>query len=230
MAIELISSGAMKALDELFKYHNYHPRHEDTGGYNCRPITAGSAPSLHAHAIAVDVNWRTNPYGKRLITDMPRAMIDDIEKIRTKSGQQVWRWGGDWNGDNETNDSVYDAMHFECQASPFELSSGINWGTAIIGHPIEVHQGTDMVTVVKGGKVTISIDLPILAIGDKGPAVTKLQEMLKYNGATVTVDGAFGEETETAIKQLQAFFKLTSDGIVGGDTWKALMAIRFPLI
>lgn len=113
---------AVKALSGVLARHNYNTRAEDTGGYNCRKITGGSAWSLHAYAISVDLNWRTNPYGRKLITDMPRAMVDEILAIRTVNGKQVWRWGGDFSGNK-------DAMHFECCCSPADLATGIA-GTA----------------------------------------------------------------------------------------------------
>jgi hypothetical protein len=53
----------------------------------------------HSYGIAADINPSRNPYGKELITDMPRAMVEEIEALRTNSGKQVFRWGGDWDGD-----------------------------------------------------------------------------------------------------------------------------------
>ena len=126
---------AYTALDTVMHRHNYRPRPGVTGAYNCRKITGGSGYSLHAYGVgfvftfwsgvriatslAVDINWDTNPYGPRLVTDMPRAMIDDICRIRTKSGAQVWRWGGYYRGNK-------DAMHFEIVCHPADLGTGIN--------------------------------------------------------------------------------------------------------
>lgn len=125
---------AYKALDAMLKRHNYKPRAGVTGGFNCRHITGGTGYSLHAYdpdgiftfwsgvrvtkALAVDINWDTNPYGPELVTDMSLAMILDIEKIKTKSGKAVWRWGGRYSGNK-------DAMHFEIIVSPSDLETGI---------------------------------------------------------------------------------------------------------
>jgi hypothetical protein len=126
---------AYAALDAAFRKHRYDIRPGDSGAYNCRTITGGSGYSLHAYgpgysyeywdgssfstSLAVDINWQTNPYGPRLITDMPRAMIDDIVRIQTNNGRQVWGWGGYYSGNK-------DAMHFEIVCSPGDLSTGIN--------------------------------------------------------------------------------------------------------
>jgi hypothetical protein len=126
---------AMNALDAAFKKWKY-PVRSGSGCYNCRMITGGDDYSLHAYpdfqakvfwngyrigalALAIDVNPSANPYGPRLITDMPRGMIDDIYKIRTKNGKQVFRWGGYYT----TNK---DAMHFEIVCSKADLATGID--------------------------------------------------------------------------------------------------------
>lgn len=116
---------ALKALDAILRRYQYRPKQDETWGYNNRAITGGSRPSLHAYGIAFDINSRANPYGRKLISDMPRAMVEEIEAICTVDGQRVWRWGGDWNDNNKADDDSHDAMHFECQASPAELARGV---------------------------------------------------------------------------------------------------------
>lgn len=133
---------AYAALDAAFEAHDYRPRAGVTGAYNCRSITGGSGYSLHAYgpakpyafwtgvkiatSLAVDINWDKNPYGPRLVTDMPRAMIDDILAIRTNSGAQVWGWGGNYRGNK-------DAMHFEIVCTPADLATGITEGDDLMG-------------------------------------------------------------------------------------------------
>lgn len=126
---------AYEALNACFKKWNYAVG-PGSGAYNCRTITGGTGYSLHAFphftsftfwngyrilaiALAVDINPSRNPYGKTLITDMPRGMIDDILAIRTNVGDRVFGWGGYY----QTNK---DAMHFEIVCPRVSLSSGIN--------------------------------------------------------------------------------------------------------
>jgi hypothetical protein len=125
---------AYQALDDVMKAWQYRPRAGVTGAASCRPITGGTGYSLHAYfdgerfafwsgatvtmAVAVDVNWDRNPYGPRLVTDMPRGMIDAILAIRTHDGLQVWGWGGLYAGNK-------DAMHFELHVTPAQLARGI---------------------------------------------------------------------------------------------------------
>lgn len=109
---------ALQALDDCLRRHGYRPKEGQTWGYSCRKITGGSGYSLHAYGTALDVNSLSNPYGPRLVTDMPIAMVEEIEAIQTEGGHRVWGWGGRYSRNK-------DAMHFEVVASPAELATGI---------------------------------------------------------------------------------------------------------
>ena len=68
--------------------------------------------------------------------------------------------------------------------------------------------------------------LPTLQSGSNGDEVKSVQALLKakFNQVGVTVDGDFGPVTESAVKTLQAFFKVVDDGVVGPTTWDLLLA------
>jgi len=53
--------------------------------------------SIHSYGLAIDINWDTNPVGKR--GDMPDYVVALFEK-------HGWSWGGRWK-------SPLDFMHFE---------------------------------------------------------------------------------------------------------------------
>jgi len=55
--------------------------------------------SVHSWGAAIDINWKTNPVSKKLITDFPPGFVE----VFTGVG---WSWGGNWR-------SVKDAMHLE---------------------------------------------------------------------------------------------------------------------
>ena len=61
--------------------------------------------------------------------------------------------------------------------------------------------------------------LPVLRRGDRGSAVKLMQKLL-----LVKDDGIFGPRTEDAVRDFQSSKGLSRDGIVGRNTWTALLA------
>jgi N-acetyl-anhydromuramyl-L-alanine amidase AmpD len=68
---------------------------------------------------------------------------------------------------------------------------------------------------------------PVLKRGSSGADVERLQRSLTAAlGRTVGIDGAFGPNTETAVRDYQSSRGLAVDGIAGSGTWGALQAGR----
>lgn len=69
--------------------------------------------------------------------------------------------------------------------------------------------------------------LPLLQNGDVSGAVLSVQVLLIHKWAVSCgpcgADGDFGPDTEKAVKIFQASKNLEKDGVVGPDTWKALI-------
>ena len=66
-----------------------------------------------------------------------------------------------------------------------------------------------------------------MTVNSSHPCVKILQRKLNnfyHVNPQVTVDGVFGQKTKKAVKQFQALKGLTQDGIVGPQTWNALLA------
>ncbi|BFU44100.1 peptidoglycan-binding domain-containing protein [Krasilnikovia sp. MM14-A1004] len=64
---------------------------------------------------------------------------------------------------------------------------------------------------------------PIVRRGATDHPVPSLQYLLRARGQTVTVDGDFGPRTEEAVRTFQTQRHLTVDGVVGQQTWSALI-------
>ncbi|HEY9650879.1 MAG TPA: peptidoglycan-binding protein [Coleofasciculaceae cyanobacterium] len=98
---------------------------------------------------------------------------------------------------------------FKTPASSFPVPSSLQTTTS-----------SDRASSISNNEAT----LPVLRYGMQGPAVVQLQERLKALGFfSGLVDGIFGTETQTAVKAAQQKFTLQPDGIVGSDTWRALL-------
>lgn len=71
---------------------------------------------------------------------------------------------------------------------------------------------------------SVNVGLPILRQGMQGSAVAALQERLRVLGIfSGVVDGVFGPQTEAAVMAAQRRFRLSPDGVVGAETWTALL-------
>jgi peptidoglycan hydrolase-like protein with peptidoglycan-binding domain len=66
-------------------------------------------------------------------------------------------------------------------------------------------------------------DWPLFRQGDQAPEVYAIQHLLRAHGYNVDVDGKFGPQTRTEVRNFQIAKGLGSDGIVGPLTWAALI-------
>jgi hypothetical protein len=200
---------AFRALGRIMVRRGYVIRRDVTGCYNCRPITGGTAPSAHSQAIALDVNWDTNPYRlDKVVTDVPRALVEEVQSLTTDQGVKAFRWGGDWDGRPDTRQSNYDAMHWEIICTPEEMRAGFS---------IPAINEEDRTT------------WPLLDLDEKGEAVRHLQWYLALERTDIAQDGYFGPKTAAAVRDYQTSRGLPADGVVGYGTWTSFIS-RQPLL
>jgi peptidoglycan hydrolase-like protein with peptidoglycan-binding domain len=64
---------------------------------------------------------------------------------------------------------------------------------------------------------------PVVRRGDRDHPVRTLQRLLGAHNQSVAVDGIFGPHTEAAVRAFQATRGLSVDGVVGRQTWHALI-------
>lgn len=79
---------------------------------------------------------------------------------------------------------------------------------------------------------TDETDRPTLKRGMSGAKVKEAQELLITQGCALPkygADGQFGDETENAVKDYQLRENLTVDGVIGKNTWAALLNINKPI-
>ena len=202
---------AWQAFAGVLAAYQYPVRRADTGAYNCRNKTGTTTPSLHSWPLATDLNWQTNPYLRTptlrtirwcIETDMPAAMVQELEAIKTGAGLQVFHWGGRWR-------SVKDAMHWEALVTPAELAAGI----------------------VSPRQLLVEDEMT-LKRGDSGPAVGVFQEALLVwaPGRALPEHGAdddFGGEMEKWVRLYQRAARIPDTGQVDGVT-AALLARYLP--
>jgi peptidoglycan hydrolase-like protein with peptidoglycan-binding domain len=68
---------------------------------------------------------------------------------------------------------------------------------------------------------------PTLRLGNSGEAVRRVQTIIRDKaGGDIVVDGQFGPRTKRRVTDVQRFFGLTADGVVGPKTWGILNFIN----
>lgn len=221
---------AVLELDRCLAEFGYLTRRADTGGFCCRKIRGGTNWSLHAYGIAVDLNWTDNPFSTKFVSDMNAPMVDAIERIRTNSGAQVWRWGGRFS-------PKHDPMHFEIIAFPADIASGISgtvratsipspteddirrWNAAILRN--QVGAFPDLDRTVRS--------LSVAALRNALQFVTQIDVT---SGRTDEQRVTYSSDLEQAVGNFQRFFAVAADppGSFGPNSrlvlWQVLEAIR----
>jgi len=66
---------------------------------------------------------------------------------------------------------------------------------------------------------------PLVKRGNRYHPVPTLQHLLRSRGHTVAVDGIFGPTMEFAVRSFQADEHLIVDGLVGVETWAAIIRV-----
>lgn len=202
----------------VFLAHGYAFEETAGGTLSCRNITGASAnrieaqiicqcpraTTLHLHGLAVDINPSRNRY-RRVVgvvqwgrhTDLPKALIADIEAIKTKAGKRAVEWGGRWF-------NIKDPMHFENDLTRAELEAGIDRSTI---------KGLAAYLAFAGGAPPPinPEEEHMLKRGSKGEAVADHQAGLIAIGYDLGdwppfgpgyppgADGDFGEDTELGV-------------------------------
>lgn len=89
-------------------------------------------------------------------------------------------------------------------------------------------------TVPQSKPVIVRVDLPLIRQGSFGAHVRNAQQLLIGHGyycggkvinGTEVPDGDFGPSTDKAVRAFQALYKLETDGIIGSETWAALLSV-----
>ncbi len=72
-------------------------------------------------------------------------------------------------------------------------------------------------------KATAAPEWPTLKKGDSGNEVYAIQYLLNHHGQSPATDGIFGPDTQSEVEDFQTLKNLSEDGIVGPETWEALI-------
>lgn len=96
-----------------------------------------------------------------------------------------------------------------------------------IANPALIYPGQVLKLTLTTSATSGAEPLPELSKGDTGGYVVKAQKALIAKGCSLPAwgaDGDFGSETESAVKKFQQDHGLEVDGVVGVNTWAALLS------
>lgn len=140
-----------------------------------------------------------------------------VDKAEQLAAQLLKQYG--WGTDHLKRH--YDASRKNC---PRRIQAEGHWPEFVKKTAAYMKGQTTVSNTTNTTKSTITltdkteVQFPVIQKGSKGTAVSMLQAMLG-----VSVDGDFGNDTDTSLKAFQKNVKLTSDGICGTDTWKKVI-------
>jgi hypothetical protein len=127
-------------------------------------------------------------------------------------------WGADWTG----------TAHLASGDGGTQYESGQDFDLDVFraGLPFwDSKTGGVTVTAPDTSWEDIMEELPTIAPGAAGENVRTIQGLCGARHVAVAVDGSFGPETTAAVKEIQNANHITVDGIVGPQTWPALLGI-----
>lgn len=192
----------------------WYPTDKYTRFFDCRGFTYWILKSVYdgweLMGTGATAQWNTasNWKAKGTIDTMPK---DTLCCLFVQKGKTMEHTGFGLN--NETIECSSGVQHFTSRKAKWT-----HWGVPA------VVEGS--VTPTPKPTPDPSSDLPTLRRGSKGEYVTLLQTKLVSKGYSVGsagIDGDFGSGTLAAVKAFQKDHGLTVDGVVGKNTWKALM-------
>jgi hypothetical protein len=124
-------------------------------------------------------------------------------------------WGADWTGSPHVDQGDAGTQYVNDPRWDFSIfKPGLPFWDAHTNQPAPTWQEHMMQ------------QLPTIQHGATGNAVKTVQGLCVARGyAHLAVDGDFGALTESIVQMVQAGAQITTDGIVGPQTWPALLGI-----
>jgi GH25 family lysozyme M1 (1,4-beta-N-acetylmuramidase) len=190
---------------------------------------------------ALDIEY--NPYGATCYGLSQSAMVSWIRafsnEVHTRTGRYptiytTTDWWTQCTGNNSSFGTTNPLWIARYSSSPGTLPAGWSGQTIWQWADSGVFPGdqdtfngtlTQLQAFARGDAYTPppTVSWPTVQQGATGERVKTVQYLLNAHGASLTVDGDFGPGTDTAVRNFQSAHGLTVDGIVGTNTWQALI-------
>ncbi len=197
----LLASGAHTQANPT---SDHEPRIGDNGigVVTAMDITHDPAHGINSEALAEALRAAKDERVKYIISN---------KKIASGTGQShpAWEWRPYPVPPNRNPHDHH--VHISVKSAKEHYDSTAPWVINLSPSPVEI-AAPPVVTD------------PLLREGASGAEVVRLQTLLNAKGATLVIDGDFGNATKMAVRVFQNAKGLVEDGVVGQQTWTALKA------
>jgi hypothetical protein len=235
-----------RTLQQLGAFLKYQYGGQPMGCYGVRPIRGGNAPSSHSWGAAYDWRYENVTQGFKEVGRtqavailewlIEEALNIGIQQIHDYYGGRVWKVGRGWKQQPSSQVTGFGqgwARYFHIEVHPEAWHDDRPITQRTISEPPPPNHtpvtpfdpptipGTSM-----SRTVTVTVpSLEVLRLGAQSRDVTRLQCLLRwcFDQQTVVPDGKFGPVTEAAVKNVQTICKVHVDGVVGAQTWTAIL-------
>lgn len=146
---------------------------------------------------------------------LPQLRADVAARVGTMTWPTVRR--------GDTGERVRTVQYLLRQAGQSVTVDG-SFGPATEAAVTAFQQAHDLTADGVVGNQTWPVLVVTVKSGSTGEAVKAVQSQLNTRGYGLTVDGSFGPATDTAVRDFQGDHGLTVDGVVGKQTWNALVS------
>ena len=192
-----------------------------TEGYMTKARSKGMVGKVCVDCSGLIGAYREKQIGSAQLYSTAKKRLSTSDYKNWANGTVCWRSGHVGIFSNENGKYyVYEAkgIDYGTVKSAFSASS---WSYGLTFSDITYDYTTKISGTSKG---TNPYTMPTTNIkkGASGDGVKWIQWELVEAGYSLTIDGIFGIQTESAVKSFQKSAKITVDGVVGKDTRKAL--------
>lgn len=224
------------ALVSLYNYleERWGGKHLGLDDYE-RPIRGGKKPSTHAYGAALDYRFDRHPdvqareWPGRATLDAEiipfiinnslelgvDAIIDDRRSWRPPAYRDRIGQSHD-DGWRTVRTRYYGWIHIEVLPGAFEDGRTVEEKLGGVPGPAPKPPAVSH----PWKRFVDESPKPVLRVGSKGEYVRHIQDVMKVYGQDVAVDGHFGPQTDSRVKDVQRFWGLAVDGVVGNkQTW-----------
>lgn len=235
--VHKVTARLFAGLMMLTEKRGYSIKSGQTWGYAGRYIRGTKTPSNHSWGLAIDINSTSNPMGDKLVTDMPKWMVDLWKEF-------MFRWGGSYSGRK-------DAMHFEFMGSPADAQAmeakfyqkyGGELGSAqppASNHPpqsntskpaprfngdVQNLQSALGLTTdgIWGPRTEAAVKKSAVREGTKSRLALWVQQQMVQDTHRLDMDGHFGPASKSNLIDWQRARGLAADGVAGYATLKKM--------